>query len=66
MSRKSYTPEQITRKLREADILIQQGHSIKKAVRRIGVSDHTYYMWRREYSGMDVEPREWTMDSAKD
>ena len=55
MPRKGYTPEQIIGKLREVDVLVQQGHAVREAVRRIGVSDHTYYVWRREYGGMGVE-----------
>ena len=42
MPRKGYTPEQIIGKLREVDVLVQQGHAVREAVRRIGVSDHTY------------------------
>ena len=37
------------------DVLVQQGYSVGGAVRKIGVSDHTYYVWRREYGGMGVE-----------
>ena len=55
MARKSYTPEQIIGKLREAEVLVHQGHSIGETVRKIGVSDHTYYVWRKEYGGMGVE-----------
>ncbi len=55
MPREGYTPEQIIGKLREVDVLVQQGHAVREAVRRIGVSDHTYDVWRREYGGMGVE-----------
>ena len=55
MARRGYTPEQIIGKLREVDVLVQQGYSVGGAVRKIGVSDHTYYVWRREYGGMGVE-----------
>ena len=55
MARRGYTPEQIIGKLREVDVLVQQGYSVGEAVRKIGVSDHTYYVWRREYGGMGVE-----------
>ena len=70
MPRKGYTPEQIIGKLREVDVLVQQGHAVREAVRRIGVSDHTYYVWRREYGGMGVEQaqtvgrqRKWDCDN---
>ena len=55
MVRKTYTPEQIINKLREAEIHINQGIPIAEASRRIGVTEQTYYRWRREYGGMRVE-----------
>jgi transposase-like protein len=55
MPRKGYKPEQIISKLREAEILIQQGHTIGEAARRIGVSEYTYYRWRKEYGGIGVD-----------
>jgi putative transposase len=55
MVRKSYTPEQIINKLREAEIHINQGISIAEASRKIGITEQTYYRWRREYGGMRVE-----------
>jgi len=54
MARKHFTPEQIIRKLREAEILIAEGLPAAQAVRRIGVSEQTYYRWRKEYGGMQV------------
>ena len=55
MAKKGYTPEQIINKLREADILLSQGNSIGEASRKIGVTEQTYYRWRKEYGGMRVE-----------
>jgi putative transposase len=55
MAKKGYTPEQIINKLREAEILLSQGNSIGEASRKIGVSEQTYYRWRKEYGGMRVE-----------
>ena len=40
------TPEQIIRKLRQADVLSSQGMSVEKICRELGVSDATYYKWR--------------------
>ena len=54
MVRKTYTPEQIINKLREAEILINQGVSISESSRKIGVTEQTYYRWRKEYGGMWV------------
>ena len=55
MARKYFTPEQIICKLREAEILIAEGEPTAQAVRRIGVSEQTYYRWRKEYGGMQVD-----------
>ena len=55
MVRKGYKPEQIIGKLREAEILLNQGATIGEASRKIGVTEQTYYRWRREYGGMRVE-----------
>lgn len=55
MVRKAFKPEQIINKLREAEVLIIQGSTIGEASRRIGVTEQTYYRWRREYGGMGVE-----------
>ncbi len=55
MVKKGYTPEQIINKLREAEILLQQGSTIAVISKKIGVSAYTYYRWRKEYGGMRVE-----------
>jgi len=55
MVRKTYTPEQIINKLREAEIHINQGIPIAEVSRRIGITEQTYYRWRREYGGMRLE-----------
>lgn len=53
MPGKHYRPEEIIHKLREAEILLSQGKSVKEAARVLGVTEQTYYRWRREYGGMD-------------
>jgi len=55
MVRKGYTPEQIINRLREAEILLSQGAAIGEASKRIGVTEQTYYRWRREYGGLRVD-----------
>ena len=55
MAKKGFTPEQIINKLREAELLLNQGSTIAVVSKRIGVSDHTYYRWRKEYGGMRVD-----------
>jgi transposase-like protein len=55
MVRKGYTAEQIINKLREVELLISQGSTIGIASKKIGVTEQTYYRWRKEYGGMRVE-----------
>jgi transposase-like protein len=54
MPRKRYTPEQIINSLREAEVLISQGSTAKEAARHMGISEQTYYKWRKEYGGMRI------------
>ena len=55
MARKGFTPEQIINKLREAEVLLNQGATIAVVSKKIGVNDHTYYRWRKEYGDMRIE-----------
>ncbi len=55
MGRRAFTAEQIINKLREAEVHLSQGDSVGEASRKIGVTEQTYYRWRREYGGMRVE-----------
>jgi len=52
VGKRAYTPEQIIRKLREAELFLSQGATVAQASKKIGVSEQTYYRWRREYGGM--------------
>ena len=54
MGRKTYSPEKIVRKLREAEVLISQGNTIAQASRLLGITEQTYYRWRKQYGGMQV------------
>jgi transposase-like protein len=53
--KKGFTPEQIIKKLREAEVLLSKGEKVEQVIRKLGVSDVTYYRWRKEYGGMKVE-----------
>ena len=53
--RKRHKPEQIIRKLREADALLSGGATIADACRRLEVSEATYHRWRKQYSGMEIQ-----------
>jgi transposase-like protein len=55
MPKKTYTPEQIINKLRETEVLLSQGVTLAVIWKKIGVSDCTYYRWRKEYGGMRVD-----------
>jgi putative transposase len=55
MARKKYTAEQIIRNLREAEIHLSKGETIGQVARKLGITEQTYYRWRREYGGMQVE-----------
>ena len=55
MSRKRFKPEEIVNKLREADVLLSQGRTVAQACKQIGVTDQTYYRWRREFGGMKTD-----------
>lgn len=48
-------PEEIIAKLREVEIRLSRGETTGQAVRAIGVTEQTYYRWRREYGGMGVD-----------
>ena len=66
MGRRTFTPEQIINKLREAEILLSQGISVGEASRKIGVTEQTYYRWRREYGGMRIEQARRLKDLEKE
>ena len=54
MPKQNYTVEQIIMKLREVEVLCAQGKTMVESVRQIGVSEQTYYRWRRQYGGMNT------------
>ena len=55
MPRKGHSPEQVLNKLRQVEVAVAGGKSVGVAVREIGVTDHTYYRWRREYGGLNLD-----------
>ena len=55
MGRKRYTAEQIIGMLREAEVLQSQGMTIGEVSRKLGITEQTYYRWRKEYGGMRVD-----------
>ncbi len=55
MGKKRHTVEEIITKLREADVLQAKGQSVLESCRQIGVSEQTYYHWRKEYGGLKID-----------
>ena len=53
--KKIKTAEEIIMKLRKIETLINQGETILKSCREAGISDHTYYKWRKEYGGLNID-----------
>ena len=54
MGQKRYTPEQIIGKLRQAEVRSAEGKRVAEIVRELGITEQTYYRWRREYGGLKV------------
>ena len=55
MAKKRFSVEQIIHHLREADVLLSQGQTVGEVCRGIGVSEQSYYRWRKKYGGLKVE-----------
>jgi transposase-like protein len=55
MKRRRHTPEQIIRKLREAERLLGEGKTIPEAARDLGISEQTFHRWRNQYGGMKAD-----------
>ncbi len=55
MSRKRFSVEQIINRLRGAEVLLAQGQTVGEICRGIGVSEQSYYRWRREHGGLKVD-----------
>ena len=55
MGKKRYTTEQIIIKLREAEVLHTKGETIESICRHLGITEQTYYRWRKEYGGIRVD-----------
>jgi putative transposase len=55
MARKRYTTEQIIGLLREAEVRLGQGQTIGAICRGIGITEQSYYRWRREYGGLKLD-----------
>ena len=66
MARKRHTSEQIISKLREAEVLLSQGQKVPEVCKRLGVTEQTYYRWRKEYGGLKVDQAKRLKDLEKE
>ena len=55
MKRTRHTPEQVIRKLREADRMLAEGKGVAEVAKELGVSENTYHRWRNQYGGMKAD-----------
>jgi transposase-like protein len=55
MKRRHHTPEQVIRKLREAERMLGEGKTIPEAAKELGISEQTYHRWRNQYGGMKAD-----------
>jgi len=55
MPKKTFTPEQVVGKLRQIEVLIGQGKKVPLACREAGIVEQTFYRWRKEYGGLQIE-----------
>ena len=55
MPKKRHKPEEIVAKLRQVDVLVSHGHPVADAIRSIGVTEVSYYRWRREFGGLKTD-----------
>ena len=66
MSRKRFKAEEIIHKLREAEVLLAQGKKAPEVCKKLGVTEQTYYRWRREYGGLKVDQAKKLKDLEKE
>ena len=66
MPKRAYTSEQIIHMLREAEVLQSQGMSIHDLSKKLGITDQTYYRWRKEFGGLRVDQAKRLKDLEKE
>ncbi len=54
-SKKAHSAEEIIRKLRQAEVMLHEGKAVAEVCRGLGVTDSTYYKWRKEYGGLKMD-----------
>jgi transposase-like protein len=66
MPKKTFTPEQIVPKLRQIKVLIGQGKAVPLARKEAGITAQTFYRWRKEYGGLQLEQAKKLKDLQKE
>lgn len=66
MARKKFTTEQIIQMLRKAEIMVSQGKQIDEICRELSIHTQTYYRWRREYGGLELDQAKKFKDMEKE
>jgi len=66
MPKKTFTPEQIVAKLRQVEVLLSQGKTVPLACKEIGIVEQTFYRWRKEYGGLQLEQARKLKDLQKE
>jgi putative transposase len=66
MARKRFAAEEIIHKLREAEVELAQGRKTPEVCKKLGVTEQTYYRWRREYGGLKVDQAKRLKDLEKE
>jgi putative transposase len=66
MPKKTFTPEQIVAKLRHMEVLLSQGKTVPLACKEAGIVDQTYYRWRKEFGGLQLEQAKKLKDLQKE
>lgn len=66
MPRRRFTAEQIIQHLREAEVLLSQEKTIVQVCKKIGITDQTYYRWRKEYGGVRTDQAKRLKDLEKE
>ena len=66
MRKKPYRPEEIVSKLREAEVELAKGQTIAQVCKKLGITDQTYYRWRKEYGGLRTDQAKRLKDLEKE
>ena len=66
MPKKTFTPEQIVDTLRQIEVLLSQGKTVPLACKEAGIVDQTYYRWRKEFGGLQLEQAKKLKDLQKE